>query len=173
VQGLRGLDPKDKETHKYLRNHRANLSRYQVLALFSPIFYGVQIKRWRSHAPCMWQKRGWRKKETTEKIKEALNVATTDDYAVLISLKVPPQIGKLLFYLKEENTNAVLFKIEGAQDEDFVYASELKAETLLAKDGVADPESLTDPWLYVRVLHKAAVAESQGKTSCIISGSGA
>jgi hypothetical protein len=121
----------------------------------------------------MWQKRGWRKKETTEKIKEALNVATTDDYAVLISLKVPPQIGKLLFYLKEENTNAVLFKIEGAQDEDFVYASELKAETLLAKDGVADPESLTDPWLYVRVLHKAAVAESQGKTSCIISGSGA
>jgi len=101
-----------------------------------------------------------------------LNVATANDYAVLISLKVPPQIGKLLFHLQEENKNAVLYKIEGAQDEDFVYAQELKAETLLAKDGVADPESLTDPWLFVRVLHKAAVAESQGETSCIISGSG-
>jgi hypothetical protein len=109
----------------------------------------------------------------TEKIKEALNVATTDDYAVLLSVKVPPQIGKLLFFLKEENASAVLFKIEGAQDESFVYVKELKAETLLAKDGVADPESLKDPWLYVRVLHKAAVAESQGLTSCIISGSGA
>jgi hypothetical protein len=112
-------------------------------------------------------------KGMTEKIKEALNVATTDDYAVLLSVKVPPQIGKLLFFLKEENANAVLFKIEGAQDESFVYVKELKAETLLAKDGVADPETLTDPWLYVRVLHKAAVAEAQGKTSCIISGSGA
>ena len=99
-----------------------------------------------------------------------MNVATTDDYAVLVSLKVPPQIGKLLFYLQEENTNAVLFKIEGAQDENFVYVKELKAETLLAKDGVAEPESLSDPWLFVRVLHRAAVAEAQGKTSCIISG---
>ena len=112
-------------------------------------------------------------KDTTEKIKEALSVATTDEYAVLISLKVPPQIGKLLFHLQEENVNAVLFKIEAAQDEDFVYVKELKVETLLAKDGVAEPESLNDPWLYVRVLHKAAVAESQGSTSCIISGSGA
>jgi hypothetical protein len=121
----------------------------------------------------LWQKRDGEKKGMTEKIKEALNVATTDDYAVLLSVKVPPQIGKLLFFLKEENANAVLFKIEGAQDESFVYVKELKAETLLAKDGVADPESLKDPWLYVRVLHKAAVAESQGLTSCIISGSGA
>ena len=102
-----------------------------------------------------------------------MSVTTTNDYAVLISLKVPPQIGKLLIHLQGENENAVLFKIEGAQDENFVYAKELKAETLLVKDGVADPETLKDPWLYVRVLHKAAVAESQGSTSCIISGSGA
>jgi hypothetical protein len=111
-------------------------------------------------------------KEMAEKIKEALSVATTNDYAVLIAFKVPPQTGKLLFFLKEENTNAVLFKIEGAMDENFVYAEELRAETLLAKDGVAESESLTDPWLYVRVLHKAAEEDAQGKTSCIISGSG-
>ena len=79
----------------------------------------------------------------TEKIKEALNVATTDDYAVLLSVKVPPQIGKMLFFLKEENANAVLFKIEGAQDESFVYVKELKAETLLAKDGVANKRIIT------------------------------
>ena len=91
---------------------------------------------------------------------------------MLVTVKVPPQIGKLLLYLKEENTNAVLFKIEGAQDENFVYAKELKAETALAKDGSAEPETLTDPWLFVRVLHKAAEEDAQGKTSCIISGSG-
>jgi hypothetical protein len=89
----------------------------------------------------------------------------------LISVKVPPQIGKLLIYLKEENTNAVLFKIQGAQDEDFTYAEELKAETSLAKNG-STYETLSEPWLYVRVLHKAAVADTQGKTTCIVSGCG-
>lgn len=89
----------------------------------------------------------------------------------MITVKVPPQISKLLIYLKEENTNAILFKIEGAQDEDFVVAEELKAETALAKNGSAY-ETLSDPWLYVRVLHKAAAEGVQGKMSCIISGSG-
>lgn len=89
----------------------------------------------------------------------------------MISVKVPSQIGKLLFYLKEEDTNAVLFKIQGAQDEDFTYAEELKAETSLAKNG-STYETLSEPWLYVRVLHKAAVAGTQGKTTCIVSGCG-
>ncbi len=70
-----------------------------------------------------------------EKIKEVSSVETTNDYAELISAKVLPQTGKLLVYLKEENTHAVLFKIQGAQDESFVYAEELVAETLLAKNG--------------------------------------
>ena len=96
---------------------------------------------------------------------------TTNDYAVLVTVKVPPQISKLLIHLKEENTNAVLFKVQGAQDENFANPEELKAETALAKDGSAY-ETLTDPWLFVRVLHKAAEEDAQGKTSCIISGSG-
>jgi hypothetical protein len=98
-------------------------------------------------------------------------VPTTNDYAALIVVKVLPQISKLLIYLKEENTNAVLFKIESAQDENFVDAEELQAETLLAKNGHSS-KTVNDSWLYVRVLHKAAVAGVQGKTSCIISGSG-
>jgi hypothetical protein len=80
-------------------------------------------------------------------------------------------MSKLLFYLKEENTNAVLFKIHGAQDEDFTYYEDLKAETTLAKNS-RTYETLSEPWLYVRVLHKAASEGSQGKTTCIISGSG-
>jgi hypothetical protein len=98
-------------------------------------------------------------------------VLTTNDYAALITVKVPSHISKLLFCLKEEDVNDVLFKIEGSMDQSFVVAVELKAETLLAKDSVVF-ETLSDPWLYVRVLHKAAVAEAQGRTSCVVSGSG-
>ncbi len=96
-------------------------------------------------------------------------MSTTNDYAALITLNVPPHIGKLLFVLKEENTNAILFKIQGAQDEDFAYYADLKGETTLAKNG-STYETLTDPWLWVRVLHKAASAGNQGKTTCKISG---
>jgi hypothetical protein len=106
-----------------------------------------------------------------EKLKEVSSVPTTNDYAVLVTVKVLPQISELLVYLKEENTNAVLYKIEGAQDENFVYAEELMAETSLVKNG-GTSKTLTGSWLYMRVLHKAAVAGVQGKTSCIISGSG-
>ena len=106
----------------------------------------------------------------TEKIKEVSSVPTTDNYAELISVKVPAQVDQLLISLKEENTNAILFKIQGSNDPDFAVAEDLKAETTLAKNGSAY-ETVEEPWLYVRVLHKAAVAESQGATSCVISGS--
>jgi hypothetical protein len=109
--------------------------------------------------------------KTTEKIKEVSSVLTTNDYSALITVKVPSHISKLLFCLKEEDVNDVLFKIEGSMDQSFVVAVELKAETLLVKDSVVF-ETLSDPWLYVRVLHKAAVAEAQGRTSCGVSGSG-
>jgi hypothetical protein len=89
----------------------------------------------------------------------------------LTTIKVPPQVNKLLIFLKEENTNAIKYKIQGAQDENFTYCADLKGETSLAKNGSAY-ETLTEPWLYVRVQHKAAVAETQGKMTCIISGCG-
>jgi len=105
----------------------------------------------------------------TEKLKEVSSVSTTNDYAALITLNVPSPIGKLLFFLKEENTNAVLYKIQGAMDEDFTYHADLKGETTLAKNGSAY-ETLSEPWLWVRVMHKAASAGNQGKTTCKISG---
>jgi hypothetical protein len=106
----------------------------------------------------------------TDKIKEVSDVVTTNDYAALVTIKVPPQMDKLLFHLKEEDTNNILYKIQGAQDEDFAVAEELKGETALAKNG-STYEVVDEPWLYVRVLHKAAEAEAQGKSSCVVSGS--
>jgi CTP:phosphocholine cytidylyltransferase-like protein len=107
----------------------------------------------------------------TSKVKQVSSVATTNEYAALITVAVPPQIGSLLLYLKEENTNAIMFKIQGAQDENFTYYEDLKSETTLAKNGETY-ETISEPWLFVRVLHKAASEGSQGKTTCIISGSG-
>jgi hypothetical protein len=109
--------------------------------------------------------------KTTEKIKEVSSVLTANDYAALITVKAPSHISRLLFCLKEEDVNDVVFKIEGSMDQSFVVAVELKAETFLGKDGVVF-ETLSDPWLYMRVLHKAVVAETQGRTSCVVSGSG-
>lgn len=106
-----------------------------------------------------------------EKLKEVSSVTTTNDYVELISVKVLPQTSQLLVFLKEENTNAVLYKIEGAQDENFADPEVLKAESTLAKDDTASVP-LSESWLFIRVLHKAASEGVQGKTSCIISGSG-
>ena len=72
-----------------------------------------------------------------EKLKEVSSITTTNDYVELISVKVLPQTSQLLVFLKEENTNAVLYKIEGAQDENFADPEVLKAESTLAKDGSA------------------------------------
>ena len=106
----------------------------------------------------------------TEKLKEVSSIATTDNYAELISLAVPAQVTGLLISLKELNTNAVLYKIQGSNDPDFTVAEDLKGETALAKNGSVY-ETVAEPWLHVRVLVKAAVAESQGSVSCVISGS--
>ncbi len=105
-----------------------------------------------------------------EKLKEVSSISTADDYAVLVMVEVLPQTSELLFALNEENTNDVLYKIEGAMDSSFADAQVLRAESLLPKNGSAS-KVLNDSWLYVRVLHKAAVGGSQGKTSCVVSGS--
>jgi hypothetical protein len=110
-------------------------------------------------------------KEVPEKIKEVSSVETTNDYAAAISVKVPPQVSKLLIRLKEENTNNILFKIQGAMDEEFADIEDLKSETQLAKNS-STYETIGEPWLFVRVMHKAAVADAQGKTSCVVSASG-
>jgi hypothetical protein len=107
-----------------------------------------------------------------EKIKESSNIETTNDYAAAITVQIPPQISKLLIRLKEENTNNILFKIQGSMDEEFTDVEELKSETQLTKNS-STYETLGEPWLFVRVMHKAAVADTQGKTSCVISASGA
>jgi hypothetical protein len=113
----------------------------------------------------------YEKKKMTDRIKQISNQQTTNDYSTLISIKVPSQVSKLLIHLKEENTNAILYKIQGAQDLDFSNTEDLAAETSLTKNGSVY-ETIGEPWLFVRVLHKAAVADAQGKTSCVISGSG-
>ena len=107
-----------------------------------------------------------------EKIKATSNIETTNDYAAAITVQIPPQISKLLIHLKEENTNNILFKIQGAMDEEFTDPEELKSETQLTKNS-STYETISEPWLFVRVMHKAAVADSQGKTSCVVSASGA
>ena len=72
-----------------------------------------------------------------EKLKEVSSISTTNDYAVLVTVEVLPQTSELLFALKEENTNAVLYKIEGAMDSSFADAQVLKPESLLTKNGSA------------------------------------
>lgn len=95
---------------------------------------------------------------------------TTNSYADLIKVKLAQTktLGKFLIWLKENNVNAIKFKILGSQD-DTNY-EELKAETVLAKNA-STFELVAWPWLYVKVQHKADSGGSQGKTTCIISGS--
>jgi len=72
-----------------------------------------------------------------------------------------------LVHLKENNTNAIKFKILGSLDA--ATWETIKTETTLAKDGSVF-ETFSDPWLYVDVQFMANVADSQGKLTVNISG---
>lgn len=101
---------------------------------------------------------------------------TTNDYANLLEVTLPPNIQKVSIQLKENDVNAIKFKVDGTVDGTNYEA--IKAETVLAKNaGIAltpsdtGLERLGDPWLKIRIQHKASVADAQGNTTCTAIGS--
>lgn len=103
----------------------------------------------------------------TAKIASSASVLTTNSYVDLISIELLPWVRMLLIWLKEENTNAVKYKVLASNDGS--RWETLKAETIIANNG-STWEWLTDSWRYLKVQHKASVDGSQGKTTCIVSG---
>lgn len=77
---------------------------------------------------------------------------------------------KTVLHIEELAVNSVTYKIEGAMDSAFTEFMELKGETVLDDD--KDHESLTDPWMYVRVRVKATVGAAQGSLKVIASAVG-
>lgn len=100
-------------------------------------------------------------------IKSVSSVATTNDYADLIAVEVPTFVKEVLIWLKEENTNAIKYIIYGSQDNS--RWETLLAETVLAKNG-STYETVKEPWLYLKVQHKASVGGTQGATTCFMTG---
>jgi hypothetical protein len=96
-------------------------------------------------------------------------VATGNDYASALKIKVPPQTGKMMVHLKEQDTDVVDWKILGSIDDEN-YSEEM-SEAEVAQDGF-DVHEITKAWLYVDVQVKSAVAENPGLVSIAISGGG-
>jgi len=100
---------------------------------------------------------------------------TTNDYGTLIEASIPPQVKTVSIQLKENNVNAIKYKVDGTIDGSTWEA--IKAEATLAKNATialtpsdTGLERLADPWMKIRVQHKASIADSQGNTTATIIG---
>jgi hypothetical protein len=85
----------------------------------------------------------------------------------MLKIEVPSQITKVLVHLKEQNVNAVKYKILASAD-DVTYEI-LKDETSLAKNGSVH-ETCDDPWRFFDVQIKSAVAGIHGTVKATIAG---
>jgi len=92
---------------------------------------------------------------------------STNNYASILKIEVPSQITKVLVHLKEQNVNAVKYKILASAD-DVTYET-LKDETSLSKNGSVY-ETCDDPWRIFDVQIKSAVAGIHGSVKATISG---
>ena len=95
--------------------------------------------------------------------------ASVNAYVALVSLKVPDAFNELLFKIKENNVNAITYKIQGADESDFSDAVDLEDEVgdtefAVLKNG-SSYQTLSDPWTYVRILHKSTAGGVHGNTT--------
>ena len=93
---------------------------------------------------------------------------TTDDYVSALKLQVPTYMQKVMFHLKENDTNDVKYKVLGSMD-DVVY-EEVVAEAELLKDGSIKLAAIDEPWPYLDLQVKSSVAETPGKVTAYASG---
>jgi len=103
----------------------------------------------------------------TELLATAGPIVTSNLYASALKIKVPPQTGKMMVHLKEQDVDVVDWKILGSID-DANYSEEM-AEAEVAQDGF-DVHEVTKAWLYVDVQVKSAVENNSGEIAVAISG---
>lgn len=85
-----------------------------------------------------------------------------------VLLRWPDGFENILIDLQELNVNSITFKIEGSQTLAFTDVEELKAATVL--DDAGTYETLSDPWLYIRVRVLSTVGAAHGSLQVIMSG---
>jgi len=92
--------------------------------------------------------------------------ASTNSYVKLLRAKVPDGTQKMELYVKENNVNAIKYKVLGWFP--FLYSSvEVKAETNVAKNDESLYE-ITTPWDVIEVQIKSDVADTHGNVSGIL-----
>jgi hypothetical protein len=89
-------------------------------------------------------------------------LATTNAYVSALKMYVPPHIPTIVVQIKENNTNAIKYKILVSED-DVTYF-EYKPETVVIKNG-SDFEPVIGAWLWIDVQVVASVAGAQGSVT--------
>lgn len=85
-----------------------------------------------------------------------------------VLLKWPDGYENILIDCQELNVNSVTVLIQGSKDAAFTHPRELKAATVL--DNAGFYETLSDPWLYIRVRVLSTVGAAHGSLLVIMSG---
>lgn len=98
-----------------------------------------------------------------EKLGSVSQQATTAAYVSALKLNVPTHIERVIIHIKENNTNAIKYKLLGSVD-DTVW-EEVVSETVVAKNGSAKLATVTDPWPYLDLQVVDSVAATHGKAT--------
>lgn len=81
--------------------------------------------------------------------------------------RIPTQAPTVIVTLKEQNVNAIKFKVLGSADGDVWWTE--KSETVIGK-GAGDFAVVTNPWVFLDVQVKASVGGSQGTVKVDVAG---
>ncbi len=93
---------------------------------------------------------------------------STDTYTTILKLgEISANIHTITFSLKEQNVNAVKYKILGSND-DSTYET-LQAETVIAKNG-SDWQTISEPWRYIDVKIQTSVSPNPGSVKIVAAG---
>jgi hypothetical protein len=89
-------------------------------------------------------------------------------YAAVLTTKLPANMHTFEVYIKENNVNAIKYKISGTYDGTNYIA--IKAETVINKNAESTPEEITKPFVTIKVEIASNVAETAGNATATIAG---
>jgi hypothetical protein len=100
--------------------------------------------------------------------KRVAQASAAAPYASCLLLYIPTWMQKVMFHLKENNTNAIEYTILGSMDG--VVWEEVVATADLAKNASVKVTAITDPWPYLDLQIRDNVDGVHGSVTAYCSG---
>lgn len=102
----------------------------------------------------------------TRKVASVASQATTNTMADLLVILSQNWKDKMVIWIKEENTHDIQYQILASNDNS--RWETIKGATVLLTNG-STYQTLSDPWIYVKIQVMDNVSGTHGSVSCFVS----